>query len=320
MDTPRVAIFDRWWPVRFNPDHPIPAVDEPTDWARLMDSPKLSKPHVFNGKNEYQVHDDRVLDELQRINRYQTCPICRNPVTARTTWVEDESIYVCLTCGYWSGIGFRDWNSHLHARPLRGVIGRYKSLLPLDHASTDYLLSHLRRTPHDLTKISPKRAEGFVMDMLSDYLDCEVRALGGVKDGGIDGYILRNDTVACIVQVKWRQTTDGAEGVGVVREVAGTLLARGVPNGMLVSTRSRFSKDAANEAQVISNRSVEGLGKLQLALKDYTDILDMLELSSTKLTAQMSVEDWFQVPDDVCVFDGAARLTESFVSQMQGDA
>src|SRR3546814_19031012 len=94
------------------------------------------------------------------------------------------------------------------------------------------------------------------MDMLSDYLDCEVRALGGVKDGGIDGYILRNDTVACIVQVKWRQTPNGAEGVGVVREVAGTLLARGVPNGILVSTRSRFSKVAANEAQLFSHRSV----------------------------------------------------------------
>src|SRR3546814_18142869 len=98
------------------------------------------------------------------------------------------------------------------------------------------------------------------MDMLSDYLDCEVRALGGVKDGGIDGYILRNDTVACIVQVKWRQTTNGAAGVGVVREVAGPLLARGVPNGILFSTRSRFSKDAAHEAPVITTRRGEVLG------------------------------------------------------------
>lgn len=315
----RVAIFDNWWPVRYNKDHPVPNEDKPDDWAKFMDSPRLTEPFSspVDGEKYYEVRDSRVLDELKRIDRFRTCPICRNHVVLRETWVEDEKVYVCLSCGYWSGIGFRDWNSHRHSEPLRGAIGRYTAISPLDQAQTEYLVTHLRRTPRDLTKISPKRAEGFVMDLLSEYLDCEVRPLGGVKDGGVDGYILRGDKVGCIIQVKWRQAVEGAEGVGVVREVAGTLLARGVPNGILVSTRARYSNDAKSEANIVSSRRIDGLGKLELQLMDYYDILDMLELSSTKLTETMSVKDWFTVPEDICVFDGAAMLSESFVAQMK---
>lgn len=321
MVTTRVAIFDEWWPVRYDKNHPVPDLDEPSQWSKFMDSPQLSAPETgVDGKRYVQVCDSRVLDELQRMDRFQTCPICRSRVTLRKTWVEGERIYVCLSCGYWAGIGFRDWNSHFHADPLRGVIGRYSPVYPLDQAQTDYLVTHLRRTPNDLTKISPRRAETFVMDLLSDYLGCEVRPLGGVKDGGIDGYILKGEKMKCIVQIKWRQSEQGAEGVSVVREVAGTLLARNVPNGILVSTRSRYSRDAKSEAQHISSRHVEGMGKLDLQLFDYQNILDMLELSSVKLTQHMEIEDWFTVPDEICVFDGAAMLSEDFVAHMKGVA
>lgn len=316
MNHIRVAVFDDWWPVRYDKKHPVPQVDSPSEWAKLMANPRLSAPdRAPSGETYYQVSDERVLDELQRIDRFRTCPICRTSVTLRDSDIDGERIYVCLHCGYWSGIGYRDWNSHFHRDPLRGAIARYKPLWPLDQAQTDYLVTHLRRTPKDLTKISPKRAEGFVMDLLSDYLKCEVRALGGVKDKGVDGYILRGDDVSCIVQVKWRETTEGAERVGVVREVAGTLLARGVPAGILVSTRVRYSKDAQEEAQAVAQREVSGLGRMNLRLLDYHDILDMLEISATRLSEQMSVEDWFRVPADICVFDGAAMLSEKFVQQ-----
>jgi hypothetical protein len=317
MDAIRVAIFDKWWPVRYDKDHPIPKEDSPSDWAKFMDMPRFTEAFVHNGEKWREVRDDRVLDELQRIDTFRTCPICHQSVSLRDTGVEDERFYVCLRCGYWSGIGFRDWNSHLHMDPLRGVIARYRPLSPLDRAQTDYLVTHLRRTPKDLTKLSPKRAEGFVMDLLSDYLDCEVRALGGVKDKGIDGYILAGDELACIIQVKWRESTGGAESVGVVREVAGTLLARGVPAGILVSTRVRYSKEAVSEAQIVSKRKVAGLGRLKLELLDYNDILDMLNLSATRLTERMTVEDWFQVSEDICVFDGAAMISEKYIERFK---
>lgn len=198
--------------------------------------------------------------------------------------------------------------------PLRGVIGRYKSLLDLDEASTDYLVSHLRRYPEAMTQISPFRAEKFVVDLLKDYLGCEVQALGGRKDGGVDAYILANDKIRTIIQIKWRETRKGAESVSTVREVAGTLLARDVPNGIIISTRERFSNDAKKEAEYISSRSVQGLGELSLSLYDYHTILDMLQISNAKLADRWTPKKLMELHDKFCVFDGAAMISEDYIS------
>ena len=234
--------------------------------------------------------------------------------TWRNAWkTKGDQLYVCLSCGYWGGIGFRDFNEHLHVGPTRGVIARYRPIEPLDHQETDYLVSHLRRSPKDLTRISPQRAEKFVVDLLSDYLGSEVRPLGGVKDKGIDGFILKSDRIRCIVQVKWHESSSGAECVRVVREVAGTLLAQGVPSGLLVSNRLRYSKEARAEAQEVSARQVVGVGHLSLSLMDYQDVIDMLELTATRLAAKMRLEDWFHVSESMCVFDGASFIRETSV-------
>lgn len=316
MKSIKIAIFDEWWPVRYEHTHPRPKLDEPTQWARFMDVPRFTEFWEGpDGRKWCEVRDDRVLDELQRLITFKTCPICRTHMHLRDTGIEGEEIYICLSCGYWGGIGFREWNFHDHLHPMRGAIGRYTPIIPIDNQQTEYLITHLRRSPKDLTKISPKRAEKFVVDLLSDYLDCEVRVLGGVKDGGIDGFILKGDRMSCIIQVKWRESAVGAEGVKVVREVAGTLIARGVPSGILVSNRIRYSDDARREAKEISKREITGLGQLSLSLMNYQDVIDMLELSATKLTADMTIKDWFKIRGDICVFDGAAKISEELVKK-----
>jgi hypothetical protein len=165
--------------------------------------------------------------------------------------------------------------------------------------------------PSDLNRISPKRAERFVMDLLSTVLECEVRAVGGPQDGGVDGYVVRSDTVRSIVQVKWHGDTTKTEGVSIVREVAGTLLAQGLPDGIIVSTRDHFSRAAIDTAEKIEQREVLGIGKLRLQLVDYYLILDMLEITTRKLTLGLAAEDWFPMAahDDCCVFDGASRVS-----------
>jgi len=140
-----------------------------------------------------------------------------------------------------------------------------------------------------------------------------VKQLGGTKDGGIDGYILKGDKLSTIIQVKWRQDIDRAEAVSVVREVGGTLLSRGAPNGILVSNRKRFSRPAIAEAAAISNRHETELGKLSLSLIDYQNILDMLEFSNRKLSNRMTTEDLWDIHSKACVFDGAAKISEDFV-------
>ncbi|AZD28866.1 restriction endonuclease [Pseudomonas chlororaphis] len=314
MEKARVAIFDDFIPIKFDYRKPFPEIDNPSDWARSLGALKFTGFFDLPSRDgRYcQAEDERLESELRRLTKFCTCPICRNSTEKVPSWVEDENIQICLRCGYWGGIGFREWNSHMHSHPMRGVIGRYKAINPIDAQSTEYLVSHFRRFPEQLPNISPRRSETFVMDLLSDYLGCEVRSLGGTKDGGVDGYILKGEDISTIIQVKWHESLNKAESVRVVREVAGTLLARHVPKGILVSNRIKYSSPAKEEAESISRLCLEGLGDIELTLMDYNNILDMLEISNTKLVENMKVEDWYKIPEDCCVFDGAALVSESF--------
>jgi restriction system protein len=86
--------------------------------------------------------------------------------------------------------------------------------------------------------------------------------------------------------------------------VAGTLLARGVPHGIIISTRSHFSSDAVREAQRISERIVKGVGRLTLSLLDYHSLLDMLEMASIKLGNSVSPEKRIPREPYTSLFDG----------------
>jgi hypothetical protein len=308
-ESPRIALFDDWWPIHMGTEQVSLDRDSPDDWARLLGDPAFKFAGDSGGERYFKIDDPRANREVHRLTQFRTCAICRKSMT-QVSDIEDEVLLLCTDCGYWGGRGFREWNSHSHAIPLRGVIGRYKPVADLDDVSTGYLVSHLRRFPEAMTKISPFRAETFVADLLRDYLDCEVHALGGRKDGGVDGYILANDTIRTIIQIKWRESSKGAESVATVREVAGTLLARGVPNAIIVSTRKRFSADAKKEAEIVSSRTVEGFGQLDLALYDYHRILDMLEISNARLEDRWTPGFLRDLHHDYCVFDGAAMISE----------
>lgn len=308
-DSARIAIFDEWWPIKVGRERVALQVDEPDAWACQLGNPEFEPQGAISGKRYFYISDKRANREVHRLIQYRTCAICRSPMT-QLSQIEDEMLLLCAECGYWGGRGFRDWNSHMHDVPMRGVIGRYRPIANLDEASTEYLVSHLRRFPKSMTKVTPFRAERFVVDLLKDYLDCEVQPLGGRKDGGVDAFVLANDKIRTIVQIKWREANKGAESVRTIREVAGTLLARGVPSGIIVSTRERFSADARREAALVSDRSVNGIGQLELELYDYHRILDMLAISNAKLDDRWRPEHLWKLHKEFCVFDGAAMISE----------
>jgi hypothetical protein len=283
--------------------------DEPDTWALQLGVPNFELASDLLGERHFRISDARANLEVHRLTQYRTCAICRSPMT-QVSEIEDEALLLCAECGYWGGRGFRDWNSHLHIIPMRGVVGRYQPIANLDDASTNYLVSHLRRFPERMFGVTPFRAEKFVADLLADYLDCEVYQLGGRKDGGVDAFVLANDKIRTIVQIKWRETTDGTESVRTIREVAGTLLARGVPNGIIISTRDHFSGDAKKEAKLISGRFVNGFGRLDLELYDYHRILDMLAISNSKLSDRWQAKDLLNLHEKYCVFDGAMMIAE----------
>ncbi|RSK38932.1 restriction endonuclease [Hymenobacter perfusus] len=311
----RIALFDNWIPFHIGNEVKHPLVDNPINWSEFTSSPNFKLVYDEGNHQEYRLEDRRAIDEIHRLLKFQTCPICRAQMAARERDF-NESLFVCLRCGFWGGRGSRMDNVH-EGIPFRGVLGFYKPLKPLQELSTEYLVTHLKRFPDALPKIGPKRAEKFVMDLLSDYLNCEVKPIGGFKDKGVDGYIIKGDEISSIVQIKWRENVKGAESVKVIREVAGTLLARGVPSGILVSNKDHFSKDAISDANSISNITIEKLGKMELQLIDYHNIIDMLDISNTLLTDNMKINDWIDIENAYDVFEGAMRLHEDFVKMFK---
>jgi hypothetical protein len=308
----RIAKFDDWLPFHIGIEKKKPKKDTPIDWENFINSPQFGITYEKDNHKEYRLEDKRAIEEIHRLLKFKTCPICRTRMTKRPPDF-NEAILICLHCGFWGGRGSRMDNVY-EQTPLRGFLGVYKPLKPLKDLESEYLITHLKRFPKDLPKIGPRRAEKFVIELLADYLKCEVRPIGGTKDKGVDGYVIKNDKINSIIQIKWRENINGAESVKVIREVAGTLLARGIPSGILVSNKDHYSKDAIQDSALISKRKLDGLGAMRLSLVDYHNILDMLEISSTKLTTNMKIEDWINIETGYDVFEGAMRLHQEFIN------
>jgi hypothetical protein len=167
-------------------------------------------------------------------------------------------LLVCTSCNYWGGKGTRP---HPGSQK-RGLLGRYSFISNPDSVPLERLLNHFRTHPTDLLSLSPRKAESIVAAILKEVLDCEVRLVGGVKDDGIDALIHAADGTKTIVQVKWRESSKKSESVSVVREVGGTILARGIPKAIVISTRKQFSWAARWEAKLISQQELVGIGRL----------------------------------------------------------
>jgi len=137
----------------------------------------------------------------------------------------------------------------------------------------------LHRRQNHLTAINPFTAEDLVAQLLSDTAGCEVQRVGGRKDGGIDLLLKSNGLPQTIVQVKWHQHVMKAESVRVIRELRGTLVARGIPRGMLVTTRKYLSSAGLSEISDIAASKILP-GRFSISVVEYDRILEMLALSA----------------------------------------
>lgn len=246
-----------------------------------------------------------VNSEVLRLTADPTCRYCGTTMRM----IDDEEqvwgyLVVCPHCGYWGGRGMRpggpmnaisDGQPELSRYP-KGALGVIRRIdLDSSELRIAELIGYLRTVPDALFDFSPFRAEKFVMDLLKEALDCEVRPVGGRNDGGVDGYIVAGEQLKTIVQVKWHRDKHRAEGVRLVREIAGTLVARGVPQGMLVTTSERMSRAGMRELEQIGRRELADIGPIRLDVRTYNDILDMLELAWTNLGGDFeSVTPWLR--------------------------
>lgn len=139
---------------------------------------------------------------------------------------------------------------------------------PLIISANDAMIERLKKEPKDVLKLSPRKYEELIADLLRD-MGHEVTLTQTTRDGGADILAsMKTDLgeLLCLVDAK-KYREDRKIGVSMVRTLYGTLTHYQASSAMLVTTSS-YSKDA---------RAMQEEHKYQLSLKDYTDVAGWIQ-------------------------------------------
>jgi len=124
-----------------------------------------------------------------------------------------------------------------------------------------------------LCELHDGKLEELVAAVAHSYFDCETRWVGRSHDGGIDVIAVLSDAPMAI-QVKRRARTDSVEGVQLVREFCGAMIAEGFRKGMIVSSADHYSKPAQKTVdKIVSNSQI-----CELHLVDSKSFCEMFDL------------------------------------------
>lgn len=127
----------------------------------------------------------------------------------------------------------------------------------------DWMLNELRKNPTDLYKLSPRRFEELIAEVLMRK-GYSVELTPATRDGGKDIYVARKDDLGSflyLVECKHYEPTHKV-GVSVIRDLYGVLSKEKATYGIVVTT-SDFTKPAQDFQQDI---------KFQMSLKNFNSI------------------------------------------------
>jgi len=139
--------------------------------------------------------------------------------------------------------------------------------------TNEALLHALKRQPEDLHRISSRKFEELIAELLDD-MGYEVQLTPASKDGGKDILAVvptRIGRMLCLVETKHYNPKRPIQ-VGLVRQLFGTYMDHGASSAMLV-TSSRFTRGA---------RQFQARHEYQIYLHEYEDIIDWIHKYKSK--------------------------------------
>ena len=134
--------------------------------------------------------------------------------------------------------------------------------------ANEALVERLRRQPDSIYELPPRKFEELIAELLTD-LGYEVEVTPATRDGGKDilAYMSTpHGKLLCLVEAK-RFRRDRPVGIGLVRQLYGTLIDADASSAMLVTTSS-FSPDA---------KAFQQRHRYKLSLRDYGDVIQWIE-------------------------------------------
>jgi hypothetical protein len=146
---------------------------------------------------------------------------------------------------------------------------------PVIISANEAMIAGLKRRPKDVFKLTPRKYEELVAELLHD-IGYEVTLTKATRDGGKDILASMKTELGeflCLVEAK-HYREDRKIGVSLVRTLYGTLCDYQASSAMLVTTSS-YSKDA----HILQQRH-----KYELSLRDYTDVAGWIQRYGTHKT------------------------------------
>ncbi len=139
--------------------------------------------------------------------------------------------------------------------------------------ANDVIIERLKRTPEDLHKISPRKFEELIAELIQD-MGWEIELTPQSKDGGKDIIAALHTDLGrflCLIEAKHYNPSRPVQ-VGLVKQLYGTFIDEGANSAMLV-TSSTFTKGA---------KEFQSKHEYQLSLRDYSDIIKWIQNYGTK--------------------------------------
>lgn len=218
----------------------------------------------------------------EHFSEWKICIYCENNLveldgkSSNPRWgissYENVKLNACLFCGWWFVVDQFHTASvcrtHSSLSATRGILLKCK-VDPLCRA-IPALRKYIDSNPNRISSLTPLQFEVLLQDIMSNYLDCEVKWTGRGADGGFDLFAVTGDELA-LVQVKHR-TRKRVESVQPVRELLGTMLLNRATRGIFITTAESFTRPA-----LVETASTSLLEKgIRLDLIDNKKLLDII--------------------------------------------
>ncbi len=221
----------------------------------------------------HQKLEGRQKDIIYNKIHSNDCPVCLTPLehvsyadTQDATGTR-ELYKACTNCGFWkfhlSDNAYLPYYSIPHIKRFD-----YERETP----SIVHLSNELKKDNKSIYHMHPSKFEKYVGSVLADFYDCEVYHVGQSGDDGIDLIAIVGDN-PLLVQVKRRESEGKTEGINIVKLLFASAFARGINNGMIVTTASRFSKPAQ---KWLESPRIKELG-FKMELRNFNDLMSMVD-------------------------------------------
>lgn len=228
---------------------------------------------------------DKVLPE--RLSPYRAqpgnvCPCCGSVLYIHHTHYNPSEINLtnehqslCLSCDYW--YSFASAAGNYTGTSL--FVSRLKKFdLSSVEAPIRKVISHIRANPDSAKIVHPRVFESLCLEIMTDYLDCELSLTANSADGGCD--LIGYDSSHGKVLIEVKRYTNKKLGVNVVRHLAGVLVRENSSRGFVVGTTD-FTGPAAKEAKELGLPTQNY--SIQLDLLTLEKLLPWLEVSHQRL-------------------------------------